>query len=76
MKLKQGISLPAFLEKVKKCQGEVNFKTDEGDCLNLKSILTTYIFITLLLDPKMIADGYVTCEKSEDYQLLSEYLVT
>lgn len=74
MKLKQGVSLPAFLDQVKKCQGEVYFKTNEGDCLNLKSVLTTYIFVTLMMEPEVIENGWITCEDTADYGILNTYL--
>lgn len=76
MKLKQGISLPAFLDQVKECQGEVYFKTNEGDCLNLKSVLTTYIFVTLMMEPEVLENGWITCEDMADYRILNTYLIS
>lgn len=74
MKLKKGVSLSSFLKEVQHCSGEVTFQTREGDCLNLKSVLTTYIFITLMMDPEILDSGWVTCEKDPDYSLLDKYL--
>lgn len=75
MKLKKEISLTSFLQKVKDCQGEVTFQTGEGDCLNLKSVLTGYIFVALMMSPEVLEEGLITCEEKEDYDILNEYLV-
>lgn len=76
LKLKKGISLPSFLQKVKDCRGDVVFQTNEGDCLNLKSILTSYIFVTLMLSPEVLEEGWVNCKEKEDYTILNEYLIS
>lgn len=71
MKLKKEISLTSFLQKVKDCRGEVK----EGDSLNLKSVLTSYIFVALMMSPEVLDEGWITCEEKEDYDILNEYLV-
>lgn len=48
MKLKKNINVQAFLETVKKCDGNVYFKTIEGDQLNLKSLLSQYILVSII----------------------------
>lgn len=75
MKLKKEISLTSFLQKVKDCRGEVTFQTEEGDSLNLKSVLTGYIFVALMMSPEVLDEGWITCEEKEDYDILNEYLV-
>ena len=72
MKLKKEISLTSFLQKVKDCRGEVTFQTDS---LNLKSVLTGYIFVALMMSPEVLEEGWITCEEKEDYDILNEYLV-
>lgn len=74
MKLKKEISLTSFLQKVKECQGEVTFQTEEGDCLNLKSVLTSYIFVTLMMNPEILEKGWILCEE-EDYTILNKFLI-
>jgi len=37
--------IPAFLDAVQKCRGEVIMETDMGDRLNLKSTLSQFVFI-------------------------------
>lgn len=76
MKLKKEITLTSFLQKVKECRGEVTFQTVDGDCLNLKSVFTTYIFVTLMMDPEVLEDGWITCKDKEDYTILNEYLIS
>ncbi len=48
MKLQKGlrhqIEPVHFLKAVNRCRGEVVLTTGEGDCLNLKSTLSRYIF--------------------------------
>ena len=44
MKLKENIDFIDFIKKIKTCKGDVYFCTLEGDRLNLKSVLSQYIF--------------------------------
>lgn len=74
MKLKKEISLTSFLQKVKECRGEVTFRTEEGDCLNLKSVLTSYIFVTLMMNPEILEKGWILCGE-EDYTILNQFLI-
>lgn len=74
MTIKESTDIPAFLSQVKSCNGEVFFKTDEGDSLNLKSILSTYVFAVLVKTPELIQNGSVICEDERDYELLRSYL--
>ena len=43
MHLKADTDMSNFLSAVRQCSSEVFFETQEGDCLNLKSILSQYI---------------------------------
>ncbi len=70
MKLNANTDLVAFLQEVKKCKGDVWFETEEGDKLNLKSVLSQYLFIALTGDQEMLGKGLVTCEQETDSQLL------
>ena len=47
MKISTHIDLSAFLAVVQHCRGEVLFCTAEGDKLNLKSTLSTYLFAAM-----------------------------
>lgn len=74
MKLQQNIASADFLEKVRCCEGEVLFQSDEGDILNLKSQLSQYIFITIVHRKDFSMKGSVECKNKEDYKILAEYL--
>lgn len=76
MKLKEMIPAVPFLNAVKACPGEVFFQTPEGDRLNLKSLLSEYIFIGILEHPLLRDGGEIFCEDSADYARLEEYLTT
>ena len=75
MTIKESADIPAFLNQVKACSGDVFFKTDEGDSLNLKSVLSTYVFAVLMQNPELMQNGKVICEDERDYELLHLYLL-
>lgn len=47
MKLKPQADLAAFLDAVGQCRSDVHFNTAEGDSLNLRSVLSQYVFAAL-----------------------------
>lgn len=73
-KLREQINIKEFLKAVDQCDGEVFFKTAEEDQLNLKSMLTKYIFATLLNSPEIIQKAVVECQAAEDYKRLAAFL--
>lgn len=76
MKLKNNVSLVDFLRAAQQCSGEVLYKTDEGDVLNLKSQLSQYIFLAALSSDhiSVLPQGQIHCENEGDYQLLADHL--
>lgn len=74
MKLKANTDTITFLNAVKQCRGEVLFKTIEGDVLNLKSTLSSYVFCAVNSAPEMVESSRVECSDPEDYRLLGDYL--
>lgn len=74
MLIKPKIDYPAFLQAIRLCKDEVTFETDDGDLLNLKSILSEYIFVTITADPDFIMNGRLICKDNADYETLKEYL--
>ncbi len=75
MKIKKGIDINAFLDTIKKeCEGSVYYKTVEGDQLNLKSLLSQYILISIVDNPELADNGIVDCSQEQDYTLLEEFL--
>lgn len=74
MKLKENTDLPAFLRQVKQCCGEVFLETQEGDFLNLKSMLSQYIFVSLGAGNTLVSNSTITCSLKEDLHILEDYL--
>lgn len=75
MQLKKGIDLSSFLLEVKKCDGEVLFETEQGDSLNLKSILSQYLFSVITADTNFLIQGQIICTDEIDYLKLDAYLI-
>lgn len=74
MHLKEEINILDFLTAVKKCRGEVLFETEDGDSLNLKSLLSEYLFSMVASNRNYILSGQVVCRMEEDYELLEEFI--
>lgn len=74
MKIKASINLSLFLNQIKLCSDDVTFETNEGDCLNLKSTLSTYIFATLTQNPELLSSGHVICKNEKDFDYLKDFL--
>lgn len=74
MKIKKGIDINAFLDTIKKCEGNVYYKTIEGDQLNLKSLLSQYILISIIDNPDLTDNGVIDCTREQDFALLGEFL--
>lgn len=63
-----------LLNTVKTCKGNVFFRTKEGDSLNLNSLLSQFIFTSIVCDEHFLASGEIYCENAEDYHTLENYL--
>lgn len=74
MKLKKNIDVTAFLDKVRKCEGNIYFKTIEGDMLNLKSLLSQYILVSIIDNDELMENGVVDCSRESDAAMLEQYL--
>lgn len=74
MHLKEEIDIMDFLAAVKKCRGEVFFETEDRDSLNLKSLLSEYLFSMVASNRNYILSGQVICRMEEDYELLTEFV--
>lgn len=75
MKFKDSVEFNAFLDAAKQCSGDIFLQTSEGDILNLKSLLSRYVLMSIMGNPDLLQSAQVTCVQEDDYQLLSEYLV-
>lgn len=76
MTLKSDIKVIDFLKSVNECKQDVWFRTNAGDCINLKSELSKYLFLTAVSTPgKTFYDlGEISCEDPSDYSTLADYL--
>lgn len=75
-KLKKDADLLQFLQTVKTCRGDVHFQTDDGDNLNLKSVLSQFIFAALAGKPWLLEMARISCDQEEDYLLLHPFLTS
>ena len=74
MRLKEGTDINAFLAAAEQCSGQVFFHTAENDILNLRSVLSRCVLISILCNKTIWKDSKVICTQDEDYQLLKDYL--
>ena len=74
MKLKANINYTDFLLQARKCQGDISFHSKDGDQLNLKSILSQYVFVTAAITSNLVLDGNVICENDADYKIICEFV--
>lgn len=73
MKLKENVDVSAFLAATEKCSGDVFFHTYEGDILNVKSLLSRYVVVSVC-KPGELQKARIVCTDEEDYSVLSDYL--
>ena len=74
MRLKSDAKLVDLMSYSKLCKEDVFFKTDEGDVLNLKSLLSTLLLQTLANDKSLMARGQIVCMNESDYEVLSDFI--
>lgn len=74
MNLKKDADMISFLTAVKRCRGDVLFETEDGDSLNLKSLLSEYLFSMVASNQNYILSGRVVCRLEEDYELLRDFV--
>lgn len=75
MKLKPNVNVPDFLQAVQTCVSEVFFITPEGDRLNLKSVLSQFIFAAVIAGRLQTLDGCITAQNPQDESLLRQYCI-
>lgn len=73
MKLRENVTVAELLKKVQMCRGEVEFRTPEGDCLNLKSELSKYLFAVICEKRELMEQGILNCKSEKDRQTLLAY---
>lgn len=75
MKLKPGTNIPDFLLAVQNCRGDVYFTTPEGDKLNLKSMLSQFVFAAVIAGQLGDLQGEIEMQDSSDLAALQGYLM-
>lgn len=74
IKFREDVDLIQFLRAVELCEGEVEFYSGQGDILNLKSVLSRYLFAALTGKRKLLSCGWIRCEKSQDRKRLDQFI--
>lgn len=75
MKINTHADYSDFIKQVEKCSGDVFFDSNEGDHLNLKSKLSQFLLMSVILGNTDMPGGEIRCEKDADYALLRNYLL-
>lgn len=75
MKLKSNINCTEFFKRASECQGDIFYHTVEGDHINLKSVLSMYIFAMISTNPGYQLNGEIICDNKNDYEQLADYLI-
>lgn len=75
MRLNPDANIPEFLKAVQSCRGEVCFATPEGDILNLKSVLSQFVFTAVISGKTQRLEGEITVQDTRDEALLRDYCI-
>ena len=75
LKLKPQADLAAFLDAVGQCRSDVHFNTAEGDSLNLRSVLSQYVFAALAGKPELWRSGEIVCDDAADLLRLHDFFM-
>ena len=74
MRLKNDVNLVDFLNQVQKCKYDGYMETVEEDKLNLKSVLSQYLFVVLVEQKRRLGSQQDhPCEEA-DREILADYL--
>ena len=68
------MDLKSFFERLKLCRGDVFFVSREKDRLNLSSMLTRMIFLTISKNEEIMASSRIECTDDGDYDVLKAFL--
>ena len=74
MKLSQNIDAIQFFKAVQACGGDVQFHSQQGDVLNLKSTLSQYLFTFLLAREDFLSSGQIICSREQDWIHLKKFV--
>lgn len=74
IKFRDDVDLIQFLRAVELCDGKVEFYSGQGDILNLKSVLSRYLFAAMTGKKNLLSCGWIRCEKTQDRKLLDQFI--
>ena len=74
MKLIESVDLTEFMKAVRRCRKDVIFITAEGDQLNLKSAMSSFLFMLLQNRRDILRAGVIDCIDPVDAQYLNGFL--
>ena len=74
MKLKNDCDIVAFLKAVSLCREDVYFISDQNDFLNLKSVLSAYIFLSTAEGHSWLEHGSIHLLNKSDRQYIEIFL--
>jgi len=64
-----------FLQAVRNCREDVYLVTTDGDRLNMKSILSQYVFSAIAGKEVFIKNAVLSCSLAEDFELLQPFMI-
>lgn len=73
MKLKKRFDITAFMDAVQHCTKDVYFDTADGDHLNLKSVLSQFVFASAVAAKLPELEAEIVCQE-EDLPALRPFL--
>lgn len=74
MKLRKNIDYGRLLQAIGRCSGNVMLVTTDGDCLNLKSTLSQFIFAAAVSGRVRLQDAALQIESKTDEAILLPFL--
>lgn len=74
MKLRKNIDYGRLLQAIGQCSGNVMLVTTDGDCLNLKSTLSQFIFAAAVSGRVRLQDAALQIESKTDEAILLPFL--
>ena len=74
MKLRKNIDYGRLLQAIGRCSGNVMLVTTDGDCLNLKSTLSQFIFAAAVSGQVQLQDAALQIECKTDEAILLPFL--
>jgi len=74
-RIRENADITELLRNVKNCRASVFFETEDGDRLNLKSVLSQYVVAVLSEKKEILAQCSLKCTE-EDFRNLERYLTT